>query len=458
MALETSQPRSRRALLAAAAGAAAATVASALERPGLVSAADGETVHVGGEYAAESVTKFDTGTTGQTALWGRSGSGTGVRGSSTSGGGVRGDSTFATGVQGSSSTSFAVYGEAAGGSPAVAGVSTGYNTGVQGYSGASNARPASPDKTGVYGYAGQDATAAGVRGESATGDGVRGSSGGNEKSGVYGVSSVVGGYGVFGRHAVTNNTGSLGSPTGGVRGDSSSGVGVYGFSATYLGVRGSTNSGTGVVGDSVSGPGVYGSSRSGPAVQGLSDAPKNPAVLGEALGNSTGVLGHSSSGVMAPPNPPAKTGVYGLATQDATAVGVKGKSTAGRGVQGEAASGIGVRAAATTGTGAYVTTTSGTAVYAQTGGLKSGLALRTVGRVRFDNSVGIATVAAGTSSVTVTPGIDLTATSAVVATLQGSAGGTLVERVSVNATTDQFTIYLTKNTTAAVKVAWHVFG
>ena len=30
--------------------------------------------------------------------------------------------------------------------------------------------------------------------------------------------------------------------------------------------------------------------------------------------------------------------------------------------------------------------------------------------------------------------------------------------VVVNATTDAFTIYLTANATAAVKVAWHVFG
>ena len=82
-----------------------------------------------------------------------------------------------------------------------------------------------------------------------------------------------------------------------------------------------------------------------------------------------------------------------------------------------------------------------------------------MGRVRFDNSVGIATVAAGTSSVTVTPGIDLTATSAVVATLQANPAGTLaVKGVTVNATADTFTIYLTATATAAVKVAWHVFG
>ena len=118
-----------------------------------------------------------------------------------------------------------------------------------------------------------------------------------------------------------------------------------------------------------------------------------------------------------------------------------------------------MRAAVTTGTGLLATATTGTAVLAQTDGPKVGTALRTIGRVRFDKSVGIATIAAATSSLTVTPGIDLSATSAVVATLQGSAGGTTtVHRCVVNAATDTFTIYLTANATAAVKVAWHVFG
>jgi hypothetical protein len=79
--------------------------------------------------------------------------------------------------------------------------------------------------------------------------------------------------------------------------------------------------------------------------------------------------------------------------------------------------------------------------------------------VKFDKSVGVATIAKGARSVAVTPGIDLTATSAVVATLMKSAGGTTAVRyVSVNVTTDKFTIYPTAKATAAVKVAWHVFG
>jgi hypothetical protein len=159
------------------------------------------------------------------------------------------------------------------------------------------------------------------------------------------------------------------------------------------------------------------------------------------------------------PAPNLKTGVFGYAAQDTAAIGVLGQSTVGRGVQGVATTGVGLRGAATTGYGVQATSTTGTAVLASSGGLKTGTALRTVGRVRFENSVGIATIGAAKSSVTVTPGIDLTASSAVVATLQGSAGGTTtVHRCVVNVTADTFTIYLTAKATVAVKVAWHVFG
>ena len=79
----------------------------------------------------------------------------------------------------------------------------------------------------------------------------------------------------------------------------------------------------------------------------------------------------------------------------------------------------------------------------------TGYALRTKGRVRLDQSAGQATITSGTSSVVVTPGIDLTATTAVVATLNGDAGGsTAVKRVAINATANTFTIYLTGNAAA----------
>ena len=172
-------------------------------------------------------------------------------------------------------------------------------------------------------------------------------------------------------------------------------------------------------------------------------------------------LGKFAGGVLrnATPAPPAKTGVYGYAAQDANASGVMGSTTLGRGVLGLATTGNGVFGLANTGIGARGWSTTGTALYASTSGPKIGTALRAIGRVKFDNCAGVATIASGHNSVTVTPGSDMLATSAVVATLMGSAGGTTtVHRVIVNATADTFTIYLTANTTVAVTVGWHVFG
>ena len=46
-----------------------------------------------------------------------------------------------------------------------------------------------------------------------------------------------------------------------------------------------------------------------------------------------------------------------------------------------------------------------------------------------------------------------------VATLQGSAGGTTAVRyVTINTTNDTFTIFLTGNASSNVKVGWHAFN
>jgi hypothetical protein len=176
-----------------------------------------------------------------------------------------------------------------------------------------------------------------------------------------------------------------------------------------------------------------------------------------SAGNSTAVLGYSGNSSV--PAAVAKTGVFGYAAQDGNARGVLGKTTSGQGVRGEATSGYGTRGVVTSGVGASGYATTGTAVLATSADPKIGTALQAIGKVKFDKSVGIATIASGSKSGVVTPGIDLTTTSAVVATLQGSAGGTTtVHRCAVDPTGNKFTIYLTANATAAVKVAWHVFG
>ena len=99
MSLDTTVPRSRRALLAAAAGAAAATVVAAVERPLPVVAATGDIVHQGDTLYGTTPTSFITlsgyaleaitnGT--DTAFLGQSLSGTGVLGVTSTGYGVDG--------------------------------------------------------------------------------------------------------------------------------------------------------------------------------------------------------------------------------------------------------------------------------------------------------------------------------------------------------------------------------
>ena len=124
---------------------------------------------------------------------------------------------------------------------------------------------------------------------------------------------------------------------------------------------------------------------------------------------------------------------------------MSGESTAGRGVTGKATAGRGVHGEATSGTGGHFTATTGTA-------------LQAVGPVRF-SSAGLATIPAGSKSVTVAPGLDITAATKVLATLQTSPGPTTtIQRVSRNATADTFTIWLTANASANTTVAWFVIS
>lgn len=154
--------------------------------------------------------------------------------------------------------------------------------------------------------------------------------------------------------------------------------------------------------------------------------------------SGTAVYGSSLLDDYAPPIP-LWTGVAGYAQGDPASKGIYGRALEGTGVYGLATTGVAVRAISQN--------------------PMVGTSLRANGRVSFDRSVGIATIISGTNSVTVTPGIDLTGSSAVVATLQGFPGGTTtVQRCIVNTTANTFTIYLTANSTNTIKVAWHVFG
>ncbi len=133
-------------------GAAAASLATTVGRSSPVSATDGDIVHVGHTYSATSPTEIDA--SGVDAFRGESDSGNGVYGSSVLGVGVYGASA--------ATDQAAIHGQSAA-------------TGVRGYSG-SGSPPATLVRTGVHGYANQDASAVGVVGQSGQGIGVFGRS------------------------------------------------------------------------------------------------------------------------------------------------------------------------------------------------------------------------------------------------------------------------------------------
>jgi hypothetical protein len=108
-----------------------------------------------------------------TGVFGLSSSGRGVIGSSTSATGVGGTSGSGVGVFGQSVSGVGVVGLTASSEAAVFGRSGGDGTGVMGHSGGAPL-PTSRAKTGVYGFAAQDATSVGVRGESTPGIGILG--------------------------------------------------------------------------------------------------------------------------------------------------------------------------------------------------------------------------------------------------------------------------------------------
>ena len=98
-----------------------------------------------------------------------------------------------------------------------------------------------------------------------------------------------------------------------------------------------TSGGNALWGDVPSGTGILGSSANGAGVGAIGGSSTRGALEGRSNGNATGVFGFSGSG-----NGPAvraKTGVYGYAAQDSSALGVTGETTAGHGVHGIATTG-----------------------------------------------------------------------------------------------------------------------
>ena len=89
----------------------------------------------------------------------------------------------------------------------------------------------------------------------------------------------------------------------------------------------------------------------------------------------------------------------------------------------------------------------------------AGFALETIGGIST-NSAGKATIASGSSSVTVSPTqAPVSANTLVLATLQSDPGAAqTVSRVDVNDGSDNFTIRLTGNATQSCTVGWVILN
>lgn len=250
-------------------------------------------------------------------------------------------------------------------------------------------------------------TGVGVRGDSASVN--AGSAGvlGNAKTiGVQGNGDSIGVQGQGGTGVRGNgNTGVFGS---------GSNMGVYGYSLEGYGVRGNTDTGSAAVSGAVGGAGA--------GVEGIS------------YNHGLGIYGSSSASSFSPSTYKAKTGVYGEALQDSASRGVWGVSNPGQGVRGETTTGIGVYGIAST-----------------------GYALRSSGRLRFDKVSGVATIAAGATSVTITPGVDVTSASFVLLTPRSNLGSRSLY-YSTDATNNRFTIRLSSSRTSSTVVAWLLVG
>ena len=225
MTIDSTSPRSRRALLGAGLGAIAATAASALAGSSVAEASN--PVLLGAGNTETTATGITNSTANGTALTGVANSGTsarGILGQSSAGHGVEGASTTGIGVLGHSA-SRGVQGNSSSGT-GVYGIST-YGAGVRGQS------------SGYYGVAG-DSPAGGVYGHSSSYDGVHGVADWQSAAGVWGENTSTSyGYGIRGRAAGTYGFGVLGEAT------AANGVGVQGGAsgAGSVGVAGEQGNG-----------------------------------------------------------------------------------------------------------------------------------------------------------------------------------------------------------------------
>ena len=145
-----------------------------------------------------------------------------------------------------------------------------------------------------------------------------------------------------------------------------------------------------------------------------------------------------------------------IAGSSASASGVHGESSSGVGVSGFSASATAVEGDSLSGIGISATASTGIALRASASDPK-GTALLTSGRIRVDGVSGVATILAGTTSVTFTPGVDLVNTSFVLLTPKANIGARALW-FSTNTTANTISIHLSPSRPKRTNVAWLLIG
>ena len=188
-------------------------------------------------------------------------------------------------------------------------------------------------------------------------------------------------------------------------GESSFGNGTHGFSTTGTGTSGASNSGTGISGASYSGIGVAAQSTSNYALRAL--------------------------------------------CSQATAGRLQTNSQSGAGVEVEvnhATNGRGAIEAYHKGNGPAVWATA-----------TNGYAVRGSGRLRFEKVSGVATIPAGSTGVTVNPGVNVVGSSFVLLTPKANIGSRGLW-FTTNSTANTFRIRMSSKRSSNTKVAWLLLG
>ena len=184
---------------------------------------------------------------------------------------------------------------------------------------------------------------------------------------------------------------------------------------------------------------------------------KNTAGGGALIGYTSddgryGVLGSEQQGVYGQGNAANQSGVTGASGDG---VGVMGSSINGTGVQAYAAAATALRATTQSGTGVIATTTSGTAISATVE--STGIALSTQGRIKLGRVSGVRSIAAGSASVTFSPGVDITSGSFVLLTPKANIGSRALW-YTTDTTNNKITIRMSSSRSSSTSIAWLMLG